>query len=109
MHDAVADGAGDPQDLHRGDPAVHVPPDQELLGDDRANGIAQPVARELPLLFREDGEQVVKGAHGRRSEHAGDDELAELGGAQGDLGGLAIAHLADHDDVGVLAQGCAKP
>ena len=48
-----------------------------------------------------------KPRHGRegvvgvdRREH----EVAGQGGAEADLGGLLVADLADHDDVGVLPQ-----
>ena len=34
--------------------------------------------------------------------------MAGLGREQRDLGGLEVAHLADEDDVGILAQGGAQ-
>ena len=50
------------------------------------------------VLQAGDGRQGVVGVD--RREH----EVAGQGGAQADLGGLLVAHLADHDDVGVLPQ-----
>ncbi len=49
-----------------------------------------------------DGFGRVKGVQGR--EH----EVAGLGGEQAGLDGLEVAHFADEDDVGVLAQGAAQ-
>ena len=39
----------------------------------------------------------------------GEDEVARLGGAQGHLGRLAVADLADEDHVGVLPQPVLQP
>lgn len=34
--------------------------------------------------------------------------MASLGGSGGDLGGVGVADLTDHDDIGVLAQKCSE-
>jgi hypothetical protein len=42
---------------------------------------------------------------GTRGVHGGEDEVPGLGGIQGEAHDLGLAHLADHQDIRVLAHG----
>ena len=53
-------------------------------------------------------DQTGIGAGGVVGVERGEDQVAGEGGVDGDLGGLLVADLADHDDVRVLAQESAE-
>ena len=78
------------------------------LADDPAQRIGQPGADLLLLLGFEHAEDAVDGLAGvdrvQRAQH----QVAGLRGAQGDLDRLAVAHFADENDFGRLAQGGAQ-
>ena len=64
---------------------------------------------DLRLLGRgEDVEEPVQRRGGIAGVHRADDKVAGLGGADGHLNGLQVAELANHDYVGVLAQGALE-
>ena len=79
-------------------------PGHQALGDDALDRAGDHAARLLVLVGREEVEHAVDRL-GRvdgvdRREH----EVAGLGRGQRRLDGLLVAHLADQDHVGVLAQ-----
>jgi len=103
--DEVADGGGDHEDFQGGDASLLVDSFEEVLGDHTAQGFGQ-AGSDLVLLFgREDVDDTVDrlgGALGvKRSEH----QVTGAGGGERQFDRLEIAHFADEDDVGVLAQG----
>ncbi len=80
----------------------------EPLADDPAQGVGQANADLLLLLGLEHAEDTVDGLAGVDGVERAQDEVAGFRGAQGDLDGLAVAHFADEDDLGGLAQGGAQ-
>ena len=107
VEDHVAHAAGHAQDLADRDAAA-VGAGHEPLGDDALDRAGDHAARLLVLVGREEVEHAVDrlGRVDRvdRREH----EVAGLGGGQRRLHGLLVAHLADQDHVGVLAQDAAQ-
>ena len=108
LADQVADRRGRDQHLGGDDPAHPIGGRQKLLRDDPLQGDRE-LSAHLPLLLRrEDVDDPVHGLGGRLGVQGGEDEVAGLGRGQRRGDRLQIAHLADQDHVGVLAQGGAK-
>ena len=80
----------------------------EALADDVPQGIGEALADELLLVLGEEAEDAVDGLAGIDGVQGGVDDVAGLGGGEGDLHGLAVADFADEDDLGRLAQGGAQ-
>ena len=74
------------------------------LADDALQGAGQLDAHLLLLVRREHVDDAVDRLRGVLRVQGGEDEVAGLGGGQRDRDGLEVTHLADQDDVGVLAQ-----
>ena len=66
--------------------------------------IASCARTSLLRVLREQVGEAGDGPLGVAGVQGGEDEVAGLGGAQGHLGRLAVADLADQDHVGVLPQ-----
>jgi hypothetical protein len=67
--------------------------------------VAAIIARTWPVhVRREEVDEAVDGLGRVGGMHGGEDEVTRLGRAQGGVDRLLVAHLADEDDVGVLAQ-----
>ena len=103
VDDHVAHTAGHAQDLADGHAAA-VGAGHQSLGDHALDRAGDHAARLGVLVGREEVEHAVDRL-GRvdgvdRREH----EVPGLGGRQRRLDGLLVAHLADQDHVGVLAQ-----
>ena len=80
----------------------------EALGDDGAEG-GRELDPDLVLApVREHVDDPVDGLGGVVGVQGGEDQVAGLGHGEGDLDGLEVAHLADEQDVGVLAEGRAQ-
>ena len=62
----------------------------------------------LLLVRREDRDDAVDGLRGVQGVQGREHQVAGLGRGDGGLDRLVVAHLADQDDVGVLAQGAAQ-
>src|SRR5262249_54181979 len=91
--------------------------------DAQLDGLRAPAAHAAHESLREHaqqrrGQQVVLDTHLEQSRHrAGgvvrvqgrEHQVAGQRGLDGDLGGLRVADLTDHDDVGVLAHDGAQP
>ena len=82
---------------------------QQLLGDDPLQGDRELGADLALLLGREDVDDPVDRLRGRLGVQGGEDEVAGLGRGQRGRDRLQVAHLADQDHVGVLAQGGLQP
>ena len=105
LADQVSDRGSRDQDLGRDDAAGAVGGGQQLLGDDPLQGDRE-LGPHLPLLLgREDVDDPVDRLRGRLGVQGGEDEVAGLSRGQGGGDRLQVAHLADQDHVGVLAQG----
>ena len=74
------------------------------LAHDALQGARELLADLLLLVRREDVDDAVDGLRRVLGVQGGEDQVAGLGGGQRHLDGLEVAHLADQDDVGVLAQ-----
>ena len=104
LADQVADrGRGD-QDLDRDAPAAPVGRLEQLLGHDALERRRELDADLLLLVRREHVDDAVDRLRRVLRVQRGEDEVPGLG--RGDRGRdrLEVAHLADEDDVGVLAQ-----
>ena len=108
LADQVADRRGRDQHLGGDDPAHPVGGRQQLLGDDPLQGDRELRPHLALLLGREDVDDPVDGLRGRLGVQGGEDEVAGLGRGQRGGDRLQVAHLADQDHVGVLAQGGAQ-
>ncbi len=78
--------------------AMGAEPAGESLGDDQRHGRGDIVRRHAHVDEPRQGLRGIVGVQG------GEHQVAGLGGLDGDLGGLEVPDLADHDDIGVLAQ-----
>ena len=68
------------------------------------SGAGQLHADLLLLVRREDVDDAVDGLRGVLRVQRGEDEVTGLGRGERDRDRLQVTHLADQDDVGVLAQ-----
>ena len=108
LADHVADGPVHDQHLDGGHHPARVGARQQPLRDDRAQRLGEHRAHLVLLVGRERADDPVHRAHRvvgvQRREH----EVAGLGGGHRERDRLAVAQLADHDHVRVLAQGRAQ-
>src|SRR5436190_9052698 len=77
---------------------------KELLGDDPLESNRELHSYLLLLVRREDVDDPVHGLRGRLGVESGEHEVARLCRGQRSRDGLEVAHLADQDHVGVLAE-----
>ena len=102
--DLVEGPARGHQHLDGRDPALPVDPLQEPLADDPPQRPGQREAGLVLLVGREEVDDPVDGLGGvdgvQRREH----QVPGVGRREGGPDGLRVAHLADEDHVGVLAQ-----
>ena len=85
--------------------ALAVGGGQQLLGHDALERDRQLHAHLLLLVGREDVDDAVDGLRRVLGVQGGEHEVAGLGRGQRGRDRLEVAHLADEDHVGVLAQG----
>ena len=108
LTDEVCHGIGADQNLGRGAAALAPGQRQKLLGDDAAQHGGQLAA---DLVLRTGGADINNAVNGLgctdRVQRA-EDQMAGLGGGDGGGDRLIIAHLADQNDIRVLAQGAAQ-
>ena len=76
----------------------------QRLADDALDGAGELDPDLLLLVRREDVDDAVDGLRGVLRVQGGEDEVTGLGGGEGHRDRLQVAHLADQDDVRVLAQ-----
>ena len=102
--DEVSGCAGGDEDLDGWVAAGAVCGGEELLRDDGEERERELLA-DLGLVAGGEGvEDAGDGLGGVVGVEGGEDEVAGFGGGEGCGHGVAVAHLADHDDVGVLAE-----
>ena len=104
LADQVPDGVVREQDLERGDAALAVGGRQQRLRDDALERAGDLHADLLLLLGREDVDDAVDRRRRALRVQRAEDEVAGLGGGQRGRDRLEVAHLADEDHVGVLAE-----
>src|ERR1041385_7966067 len=80
----------------------------ESLADDPAQGVGEADADLFLFFGLEHAEDAVDGEAGVNGVERAEDEVAGFGGAEGDFDGGAVAHFADENDLGGLAQGGAQ-
>src|SRR5690606_1942298 len=95
-------------DLEPRDHALAVGARDQPLRDHAAQHRGQAEARLHLLVGGEHRDDAVDGLGGVHRVQGGEDQMPGLRRCDGDLGGLDVAHLADQDDVRVLAQGGAQ-
>ena len=104
LADQVAHARGRDEHLGRDAAADAVGGRDQRLGHDALEADRQ-LGPDLALLGRrEDVDDAVHGLRRVLGVQRGEDEVAGLGRGQGRADRLHVAHLADEDDVGVLAQ-----
>jgi hypothetical protein len=102
--DEVADGGGGDHDFDRGVEAGVADGGDELLGDNGEQGEGELLADLRLVAGGEAVEDARHGLGGVVGVERGEDEMAGFGGGEGGSHGFGVAHLADEDDVGVLAE-----
>ena len=107
LADQVADGRGRDHDLVRSDAAA-AKSLQQRLRDDRAQRLREHRAHHFLLRRREHVDHAVDRLRRRAGVQRAEHEMAGLGRGQREPDRLEVAHLADQDDVGILAQGRAQ-
>ena len=105
LADQVPDRGRRHQDLAGGDPRRPIGGRQELLGDDPLERDRELHPDLVLLLGREDVDDPVDRLGGRLGVQGREHEVAGLRRGQRGRDRLQVAHLADQDHVGVLAQG----
>ena len=104
LADQVADRGGRHQHLAGARRARAVGGREQLLGDDALQGDRELHPHLLLLVRRKDVDDPVHRLGGGLGVQGGEDEVAGLGRGQRGRDRLQVAHLADQDHVGVLAQ-----
>ena len=104
LADEVADRRRGDQHLGGDDPPTTVGGLREGLADHALQGHRQLGAYLLLLVRREHVDDAVDRLGGVLGVQGREDQVAGLGRGQRHRDGLQVAHLADQDDVGVLAQ-----
>ena len=104
LTDEVPDGVVREQDLERRDSAHAVGGRKQCLGHDALQRAGDLNADLLLLLGREDVDDAVDRRRRALRVQRAEDEVAGLGSGQRGRDRLEVAHLADEDHVGVLAQ-----
>ena len=99
----VADGGGGDHDFQRGDAASGFLLEQRLR-DDRFQRFRQ-LGADLCLLGRRKGvDDAVDGFRRAGGVQGAEDQVPGLCGRQRELNRFEIAHFADEDDIGILAE-----
>ena len=104
LADQVAHARGGHEHLGRDAAAVAVGGREQRLGDDALEADRELGADLALLVGREDVDDAVDGLRRVLGVERREDEVAGLGRGQRRADRLHVAHLADEDHVGVLAQ-----
>ena len=91
-----------------GHAALVVGAAHQALADDGLERGGELQADLLLLGRREDGDDALNGLGGVQGVQGGEDQVAGFGGQQGGGDRFEVAHFADQDHVGILAQGGAQ-
>jgi len=95
--------------LHRGDAPLSVGPREQTQAHDRMQRLREPQLRLLLLGAREQGDRALDRRLRIGGVHRRDDAMPRLDGFERCVHRLELAHLADHDHVGVLPQRRPQP
>ena len=108
LTDQVPDRVVEEEDLERAtrDPAVDCR--EQRLRDDALQRVRELHAHLVLLRRREDVDDAVDRARRALGVQRGEDEVAGLGRGQRGRDRLEVAHLAEEDHVGVLAERAAQ-
>ena len=103
--DEILHRMGGHEDLALGHADIEFGPEAEALGDDGQQAIRQ-LGGDAALDFGgESGDHPLQGFGAGRGMDGGDDQVAGFGSVKRQPHGLRVAHLADHQHIGVFAQG----
>ncbi len=88
-----------------GDDAAAISGDgQELLGDDGLEGVCELHSDLGLLVWGEDVDDSIYGLYGVGGVNCSEHKVAGFGGGEGGGNCFEVAHFADDDDVGILAE-----
>ena len=104
LADEVPDRVVEEEDLESADAAGAVCLLEQRLGDDALEGVGELHAHLVLLRGREDVDDAVDRARRALRVQRREDEVAGLGRGQRGRDRLEVAHLAEEDHVGVLAE-----
>lgn len=102
------DGAGIDHDFEGGDDAAFDFADH-TLADHGLEGAGELAADGVAFVLFEEVEDTADGLGGVGGMEGGQDEVAGICGAHGGAEAGGVAHFADHDDIGVLAEHVFEP
>ncbi len=102
------DGGGGEHDFVDGGPAGFVDAFAQELSDDATERGREHGADLGLLVRRENVDDPVDGFAGVVGVERAENEQASFGSGEGERDRLEVAHFADEDDVGVLAEGGAE-
>ncbi len=102
--DQLRDPRRPAHDLDGGDETVALLSFDQLQRDDRLEHVGQLQADLLVVTLGEAVDDAVDGLGRTVGVQRREDQVSGLGGGEDGLGRRRVAHLADHDHVGVLAQ-----
>ena len=102
--DGFFHGAGVDHDFLRGRHAA-INGGTHALADDGFEGAGELAADGVAFVLFEKFQDAADRAGRAGGVHRGHNHRAGVGGADGGLEADGVAHFADHDDVGILAQG----
>ena len=104
VHNAVSDERGADHDLDSRCATRAVGPWDEPLRDGGLEDTGELDANLLLLVRGENRDDAVDRLGGVQRMESREDQVSRLGRQEGGLDGLEVAHLADEDDVWILAQ-----
>ena len=81
---------------------------KQALRNDVAEGFSESGADALLIALRKDADDALDGLGGIDGVQGGQHQVAGFRGFEGDFNGFAIAHFANENDFGSLAQGGAQ-
>src|SRR5215831_3450004 len=104
LFDVLAGAERRPKNFENGDAAFAIAARQEALREDKAEGFRKAIADAGLILHGERADDAFNGLGGVDGVERGEDKVTGFGGFESDFDGLAIAHFADQNDFGSLAQ-----
>jgi len=96
------------QNFNGGDAAFAIGAGEQALRKDVTEGPGEAVANTVLIFHGENADDALDSFGGVNGMQGGENKVAGFGSFQGDFDSLAVAHLADKDDLGRLAKGAAK-
>ena len=106
--DVFAGAHGGFENFNDCDAAGVVDLGNEALGDDEAERFGEAGADGLLIGERKDADDAFDGFGRVDGVKSGENQVAGFGGFESDFDGFFVAHFADQNDLGRLAQGGAQ-